>query len=105
MFDLSSGHDQTARPGLAAPEDGPLTLSVWAPDDPAPAHVPPAPSFGRSQMTIMTLADALAADDKVARLAGCAIPPAGLAEKPRLKRALFACGAAADPGQFTKRPN
>jgi len=40
-------------------------------------------------MTIMTLADALAADDKVARLAGCAIPPAGLAEKPRLKR----CGS------------
>jgi hypothetical protein len=105
VFDLSSGHDQTAGPGLAAREDGPLTLFVRAPADPAPAHVAPAPSFGRSHMTIMTLADALAADDKVARSAGCAIPPAGLAEKPRLKRVLFACEAASDPGQFTTRPN
>jgi hypothetical protein len=56
-------------------------------------------------MTIVTLADALAADDKVARSAYFTISPACLAEKPRLKRVLFACEAASDPGQFTTRPN
>jgi hypothetical protein len=56
-------------------------------------------------MTIMTLADALAADDKVARLAGCTISPTSLAEKPRLNGVLFAREAASAPGQFTSRPN
>jgi hypothetical protein len=56
-------------------------------------------------MTIMTLAEALAADDKVASSAGCAIPPAGVAEKPRLKGVLFAFEAASDPSKFTTRPN
>jgi hypothetical protein len=56
-------------------------------------------------MTIMTLADALAADDKVARSAYFTISPFYLAEKPRLKRVLFASDAAPYPSQFTTRPN
>jgi len=54
---------------------------------------------------IMTLAHALAADDTVARSARRTISPTSLAEKPRLKRVLFACEAASDPGQFKTRPN
>jgi hypothetical protein len=56
-------------------------------------------------MTIMTLADALAAEDNVARSAGCTLSPATLAEKPQLKRVLFACEAASRPGQFMTPSN
>jgi hypothetical protein len=56
-------------------------------------------------MTNMTLADALAADDKFVRSGGCTIPPTSVTEKPRLKRVLLACEAASDPGQLPTRPN
>jgi hypothetical protein len=105
VFDLSSGHDQTAGSGVAAREDGSLTLQDPASDDFPSGRGASTPSYGRLHMTIVTLADALAADDKVARSAYFTISPACLAEKPRLKRVLFACEAASDPGQFTTRPN